>query len=372
MKDEITLIIPTYNREKLVERAINYWQDNNINFFIIDSSENINSKLKNSSNYYHYPNLEFYEKLQKGLSIVTTPYVLIVADDDFVSVNSIIKCINFLKNNNSFVSAQGAYIDFWYDVEGHLDISVRNPSMSGLSSNVLNDNSNERIYKSMNPYTHHIYSVHKIDVLKKSIQICNQVVIESEKNHISKRFTYRMNEYIISIVDAIYGKHKMLPVMYGFRQVTNESDIIFQKNANNYKENFEQWIINPLNKNVNNWIAILADLNFIENQVEINQTIKIIQKTIFSLFSNPTTKLSLFKKTIKKFIPKILLNYYKHPLYYHKIWPPTKDHSRKIRKLSMKDKYYPWNNHESNLEWKKIEKFLFDYGKVEGKSFKLF
>ena len=169
--EDLTIIIPTYNRKNFIRRSFNYWKSSGINFIIRDSSPKINSELKNYKNYIYKKDEQFFEKIYNTIKEVKTKYALIVADDDIVFPETIYECLIYLNKNSNFVSAQGAFMDFWYNKNNDIDICVRNPSISAKNSNLFEDEVSERINKSMQNYFHHIYAIHRREVLQKAFEI---------------------------------------------------------------------------------------------------------------------------------------------------------------------------------------------------------
>ena len=355
MLNELTIIIPTYNRVNFINRSFNFWEQTGIKFLICDSSSEINFKLNKHNNYFYTKNNKFYVKLFEAINLVKTKYAVIIADDDIPIIDSLKECLIFLDKNDTFVSAQGAFIDFWYNEKNDIDICVRNPDNSGINSNLIYSDTNLRIYNSINQYWHHIYSIHRTDVLYEALKISKNL-----KNNPAA-------EINITLVGSIFGNHKMVENLYMCRQILPIDKINFSK-----RETFIQWINNKNNKdNLMEWINQLSKLHSKINNFPIEISKSNIEKAILS-FNKKKVGIKEFIKILIKFIvPKKFLNIFRHPLYYKKSWPPTTDEARKIRSLSTRDKFYPWSSESANKQWIKIKNFLYNYGKVEGNSFKI-
>ncbi|MDC1060539.1 TIGR00180 family glycosyltransferase [Alphaproteobacteria bacterium] len=355
MLRNLTIIIPTYNRSKFIIRSFNFWKNSGVNFLIFDSSDLINTELNRYKNYNYIKENNFYKKLFDAVNSVQTKYVMIIADDDFASIDTIEECLKFLDNNNSFVSAQGSYIDFWYDQNNDIDICVRTPSISGTNSNLIQDDPNTRVYNSINKYFHHIYSIHRKEILQQALSISKDLNNNSA------------SEINITLFGSIFGKHKMIENLYICRQIMPISNIIFPD-----RESFAEWINNKNNfEEVQNWINKLSIFYSQINNLSIEKSKQSISKAIFSYNKQKIGITQLIKSFIKLFIPMKILNIFRHPLYYKKSWPPTQQEASKIRNLSMSDKYYPWTNSIANKQWLDIKKFLNKFGKVEEKSYKI-
>jgi glycosyltransferase domain-containing protein len=120
LKDTLTILMPLKGRDKETKRLLRYFNDINLPFKILmaDGSGNDLSGWINSENYpninleYHNfgrdVNIHFFmTKMNKACSLITTPLTMMVDNDDFISLNGIIKGIKFLEENNDYVSYRG-------------------------------------------------------------------------------------------------------------------------------------------------------------------------------------------------------------------------------------------------------------------------
>jgi hypothetical protein len=114
----ITLVMPTYNRHRYVERSINFWQSKNINLVILDGSKTpLNRKTTNSiPKNIQYFNIQtsWTERILTGAQLSNTPYTALINDAEFYLPASIANCIEELNNNNELVSVIGNVIKFKY------------------------------------------------------------------------------------------------------------------------------------------------------------------------------------------------------------------------------------------------------------------
>ena len=112
--DYLTIIIPTFNRKQVLNRAIDYYSKFNCKIIIADSSENkSHTNLSNKNiEYVHLPQLNFSSKLYYCSGLIKTKYVCLSADDDFLSLSGLFKGIEFLEKNKDFSSVHGKYSQF--------------------------------------------------------------------------------------------------------------------------------------------------------------------------------------------------------------------------------------------------------------------
>ena len=218
MKDYLTIIIPTYNRNIRLFRLLKYFETVNFNplILILDSSTKHNSildlrSLKKKSNIIHYTynDVSPIEKICHGIQHVSTPYALICADDDFISPNAILECISFLESHLDYYSVQGRYIAFWIK---NYELIRYNPAyFQGRNLYTNNSNCQNRFEHFFSSYTPIVYSVLRYDILKELCQIVN--IPELLHNNAST-----LIELIFPFLVLIYGNYKMLPIFYAARE----------------------------------------------------------------------------------------------------------------------------------------------------------
>ena len=116
--DRVTCLIPTYNRPEFLRRLLTYmhtvqpqWE-----LWIADSSnpvhraanEAVVSDFESSLrlNYRHL-DMPLFDKCQLAFSQIQTPFIVLCADDDFVSPRSVDDCVEFLDTHPDYSVCQG-------------------------------------------------------------------------------------------------------------------------------------------------------------------------------------------------------------------------------------------------------------------------
>ena len=161
-----TLIIPTLDRHDLLLRAIDYYQHFDCDVFIADSSDNkFNHKFPDNIIYKHLPKAKPEEKIYEVAKSITTPYVNLVGDDDFLLESSLKSAAFFLDDNPDYVSAQGRYYKFEL-TENEVTFSPRYDLDTTLSSIEFEDRFT-RVASVCNPYMHQIYTLIRVDLFVK-------------------------------------------------------------------------------------------------------------------------------------------------------------------------------------------------------------
>jgi glycosyltransferase domain-containing protein len=118
LKDRLTILIPLWGRDYATKRILEQMSQDNVPFKILfadgsgkDNSEWIN-KYKDNGNlnieYYNYGSDDsihkFMRKMDLACSTITTPFTVMIDNDDLFSLEGLIYGVNFLCDNDDFVS----------------------------------------------------------------------------------------------------------------------------------------------------------------------------------------------------------------------------------------------------------------------------
>lgn len=122
---DLTIIIPTYNRPDYLERILRYinnYKYINPKIIVLDSSLNeykeVNKDIiRNLNNiniiYYEFlSDILVIKKLWSGIKKIKSKYLLMCADDDFITEEGIIESITRLEKNNDIYSVKGKNLYF--------------------------------------------------------------------------------------------------------------------------------------------------------------------------------------------------------------------------------------------------------------------
>ncbi|MFO1321960.1 MAG: TIGR00180 family glycosyltransferase [Burkholderiales bacterium] len=121
--DELTVVIPTYNRTEHLARLLSYYasQDAPISFLVLDSGapESVVSNRQrveaSGARFRHvvFPSsVPVATKLAEGLKLVATPYCAFCADDDLVFVEGLSAALGYLRSHPDHVCADGIYLNY--------------------------------------------------------------------------------------------------------------------------------------------------------------------------------------------------------------------------------------------------------------------
>ena len=167
---KVTLIIPTYNRGKFLERAVKYYCRTPIKILIADGSDKKNSTVElisehsNSITYIFKPKLNFIDRLHYLNGLIETDYSLWMGDDEFHLITGIVRSAKILEERKEIVSVIGRSMTIGYN-EKYSSAYIRKGYM--YEACAVKGTIAERIQKYFCNYTPTIdYSIMRTEVFK--------------------------------------------------------------------------------------------------------------------------------------------------------------------------------------------------------------
>ena len=311
---QVTIIIPTLNRHNLLLRAIDYYQHFDCNILVADSSAiKENCKFPDNFIYKHLPGIGYAKKQLEAAKDVTTPYVCLVADDDYLLESSLKEGVNFLNANLDYVSAQGRYLGFEL-IENQVIFSTK---YGRTESNyaVEAEDRFSRLAEAFNPCMHHLYAIHRTNLFIKSFQL----PAESSICHETLWKDLALTEFTQPLVPMCYGKHKVLPVLWMVRDTYQFDLARYQKRlkvvsvVSIYKR--INCIINEIENFLRSEECLLLKKNFgaivseLVSSKESEKLFNVAFKSLIKSFINERNKM-IIKKIIKSFVPTWVLSGY--------------------------------------------------------------
>jgi glycosyltransferase domain-containing protein len=308
-----SIIIPTHERHGVLMRAIDYYQNFNCNIFISDSSaKKLNYEFPDNIIYIHLPGLSFVKKILKVAESVKTQYVCMSADDDYLLESSLQAGERFLDCNLDYVSVQGRYLSFEV-VENQVIFTPKYGQLASCYA-VTNEDILARLVKAYDPYMHQFYSIHRTELLIKSIRSCVDIT------------TCLMVELTTILVPMCYGKHKVLPILWMARDSykfprPNSYEVPFidkskpgtaishYRSCNHYIKEVESFLNSEESQPVRKKFSmIISELMATDQEREeaFNVAFKSFEKYMISARNK-----IIIKIIIKKFVPAWVIKYYK-------------------------------------------------------------
>tara|TARA_B110000114_G_C15090219_1_gene398201 strand:+ start:1776 stop:2792 length:1017 start_codon:yes stop_codon:yes gene_type:complete len=336
INNKITIIIPTLNRPISLKKSIEYYKKFP---FLVKYFDGSNKKKKiinlpKNIEYFHFPNLGLYERLDLSLQYIKTPYVILGCDDEFYTFEGLISCLKKLESNKEYISCIGQCIKFF---------SVNKKVFTSLGykenlKNTINQFDYEaRIKKHLQNYApKYIYSLSRSFFWKKSI-----------KNLVSLKFpVFAIGELVFEISMAFHGKIFIQKKLFWFR------------NYNNTPSNSPEEYLKPENR-LNDWWNNSSQKNkknlFLKKFSKLldPKNSKLLKKIIQQSINNYCNQKKVIKKMKAKktnFIQRVInkINFFSYYLYF------LKDDKEDIKKILHKNKIN-FSSKELNLMFKFIK-----------------
>lgn len=271
MQDNLTIILPTYNNHHFTLRFLKYFNNQRyrFNLIIADYSKkkidkNVNLELKKNKKiiyvnlYNKYKSEDVLKRYSYILNFIKTPFVKVMANDDFFINYTLMKCIKFLKKNKKYDIAGGYMIDF--QLKNNLNGKIY--SMNQIYK--LKSNDSESIKQRINQFTQAMHDT--------SIFVCRTKMFKNTIKKSSKIFNNdrEFREIYVDISNISHGKMKMFKDPIALHQIHNTNDGAKRTGI----------------------IETLSDKNFLKKLIildtQLNKTLKIKEKINFSqiLFEN--------------------------------------------------------------------------------------
>lgn len=250
--EEITLLIPTHKRHFYLDRIISYYKEIPLKIIIADSTD-IPYKKPIQSNYIqyrHFPGINLPQKLAAAINLISTQFVVMCADDDFIIPDGISSCLEFLKKDKKYVSAQGNCITYFKESMNENSVKFFPMYLSQLEYEISSDKVFERIQRLFINYRTLFSAIH----YTKNLQL-------AYNDQISIRNLF-LNEYLSGIIPISLGNHKELNVFFQVREYSNTSD---DKSTDNLDV-----IVNSANYQTEyiNYLNYISDILKTENHSE--------------------------------------------------------------------------------------------------------
>ena len=208
-KLDCTLIIPSHNRHSYLERIFEYYKDANFNVVCCDSSLNKYEKhLPKNVTYYHFPGLNFKQKMYQTIKEVKTSYIACCADDDFILKDSMSKGVDLLDKDRSSIALVGKYIGFNKKFNDKFNCMYDNNKFYKFKLN--NHKLNVKSY--MNNYFIILWGLYRRDDLLHGYRLVNKCNFKND-NFI---------EFILGTFFSYSGQIEMSDFIWGVREVTED------------------------------------------------------------------------------------------------------------------------------------------------------
>ena len=321
---ELTIIIPTYNRQRYALRNMILWSGTEATIHVLDGSavalnENQLSKFSSNIHYHHLP-VSFWMRLAKIDGLVDTEYVVLLGDDDCIIPSAVESCVVELKQNFELIACSGWGIDKCLTPDLIVSSAVLRNNiinyLAGVTGEVFLEDPIDRMVFHMNPYHPFIiYAVCRSNAWLKTMKLLSDQQFSSGV----------VSELQFELAMSFYGKSKVINELLFLRSAENPSSTIgFELEVHDWymDDRYSNEVDEFLNITANDLaegsklefdvirkglkVACNAYMEFCDkNYTESNQSLS-NKKTLSFLAST-----RFLKKSIKKIIsslPELLIN----------------------------------------------------------------
>ena len=238
----VTVIIPAHNRPKRLRRLLDYYSRTDIKILVPDSSDHpfADAEKYPDITYLHRPKLHFLLKLKEVLPMISTPYVLYCADDDFAVPSGIAQMTAFLDEHPDYSTAQGHYLTFT-PRKGKISFYPR--YIRYFDKQVTGETPRERLLQEKNMYASLLYSVIRTQAFQRMYAACF-----NPDGSLRFRNLFLAEEFF-NHAALIFGKYATLPYFYSARERIRGSatettvPVSVIKTSHKYREEYQGFLL---------------------------------------------------------------------------------------------------------------------------------
>jgi glycosyltransferase domain-containing protein len=214
--EPLTVVIPAHNRVRECLALLRYLQACGFAHPVVvadstqaDRSSALRSATANLARYRYFgAQIGQYEKLARIAQSVTTPYIVVLPDDDIAFPHAIESALKFLRQNQDYVAAHGYSLRFGFE-RGDFDIY----QVEHFIPTISDHEPMQRYFHLMRRYQPHLWAVFRTEVYAKAMEAA-----------MSMKGTV-FQEFMFQIVSVISGKVARLPTVYAMRgMVPSQAD----------------------------------------------------------------------------------------------------------------------------------------------------
>lgn len=202
---DLTILIPTHEREKHLNRSISYFKKFPIPVVYADSSKKkYDGLLPDNIRYFYYSHNEgLFEKILFSLDEIDTQFVALCADDDFLLYSGLVKGTEFLRDNPSYKTVSGKIYLFKEHFDGTFYEFYRTSYNKDINKN---SGCNARLY--FGDYFQTVWAIHEKEKLKKIASILSEKQWEN----------LAIPEIIVGAINCFEGGIRVLPNIWEVRE----------------------------------------------------------------------------------------------------------------------------------------------------------
>ncbi len=165
LNELLTVVLITHNRPAFLRRAVKYYSSLPCRIMVLDSTLERPEGDFSAVDYHHVPQFAYWgmqAKLAYGVEQLTTPYMVLAADDDFILHDSLTESVGFLHANPDYGMCHG-YCLMYLSLAHGVNYYRRDKK---VQEDYSSERAQDRVLDYMNQYIPPFYAVTRTDLMK--------------------------------------------------------------------------------------------------------------------------------------------------------------------------------------------------------------
>jgi glycosyltransferase domain-containing protein len=161
----LTVVLITHNRPAFLRRAVKYYSSLPCRIMVLDSTLERPEGDFCAVDYHHVPQFAYWgmqAKLAYGVEHLTTPYMVLAADDDFILHDSLAESVGFLHANPDYGMCHG-YCLMYLSLAHGVNYYRRDKK---VQEDYASERAQDRVLDYMSQYIPPFYAVTRTDLMK--------------------------------------------------------------------------------------------------------------------------------------------------------------------------------------------------------------
>jgi glycosyltransferase domain-containing protein len=166
LNELLTVVLITHNRPAFLRRALKYYSTLPCKVLVLDSTPERPEGDFCAVDYQHVPQFAYWgmqAKLAYGVEQLTTPYMVLAADDDFIIHDALYESVGFLEANRDYGMCHG-YCLMYLTLAGSVSYYRRDKK---VCEDYSSERAQDRVLDYMSQYLPPFYAVTRTDLMKK-------------------------------------------------------------------------------------------------------------------------------------------------------------------------------------------------------------
>lgn len=165
LNELLTVVLITHNRPAFLRRAVKYYSSLPCRIMVLDSTLERPEGDFSAVDYHHVPQFAYWgmqAKLAYGVEQLTTPYMVLAADDDFILHDSLEQSVGFLQAHPDYGMCHG-YCLMYLSLAHGVNYYRRDKK---VQEDYASERAQDRVLDYMSQYIPPFYAVTRTDLMK--------------------------------------------------------------------------------------------------------------------------------------------------------------------------------------------------------------